>query len=593
MRLYPGSEGSRGFSLLYVLTAALILIAGTATLMNQSASSVLGSIFQGQSLQARNVARSGMAYLISQINKEKNRHLLVLTDKQKNLNDNADSTLWTEATTNHLNPCATNTEQEQQAQLLPSLSDLNINSNGSSNFFYLSNDGTVRTTPTATDTRAFRIINRPNSKDLKIPLKTGSVLSLLDDTKNSGIFRLSVEAVVYRNSQRNEIISRTILQEDFSVVPKCCKAPFGRHWDPVNNAYKGHGNGNYAINRFDLSSNACMPNGVDTSGFGIVLISGNTSGFITASAGATIMNSDEEDINPIYCITSNPRNQCTAADNDSGNPMKSLDIQLPTLPTYPGNWGGSNPPPVLVPCTTLLSCPSNASGASGNNQLMQYKKIGDHWKTIFNAKNISSTSDLPPECILHKNDVHCIYSGINVGAEDLHLVSGENTGRIRFYFPRAGNVVTQTGSGILRHCKVEDCRLGGTGSVVSNITDASFFGCLTQQGNFECEPQTFNIKGSRETSRFFIFAPKAVVNITGRDRDIFEGVIWANGIDLTGTKRAPTILGTSVADVFILMGILPDASNTFNNSLAGHSYTDLFAWDMVARSSNRQRFFGN
>ena len=61
-----------------------------------------------------------------------------------------------------------------------------------------------------------------------------------------------------------------------------------------------------------------MPNVVDTSGFGIVLISGNTSGFITASAGATIMNSDEEDVNPIYCITSNPRNQCTATETILG-----------------------------------------------------------------------------------------------------------------------------------------------------------------------------------------------------------------------------------------------------------------------------------
>ena len=158
--------------MVYVLTATLILIAATATLLNQSTSSMLGSIFQGQSLQARHVARSGMAYLISQINKEKNRHLLVLPEKLKILNDNADSTLWTEATTNHFNPCATNTAQGQSSQISPSLSDLNINSNGSSNFFYLSNEGTVTTTPTATDTRAFRIINRPNSKDLKIPLKT-------------------------------------------------------------------------------------------------------------------------------------------------------------------------------------------------------------------------------------------------------------------------------------------------------------------------------------------------------------------------------------------------------------------------------------
>ncbi|NQW38891.1 MAG: hypothetical protein HQ469_06825 [Cyanobacteria bacterium] len=76
------SEGNNGFSIVFVLTATLILIAGTTTLLNQSTSAMLGSIFQGQSLQARNVARSGMAYLISLLNKKENRHLLVLKDSQ-------------------------------------------------------------------------------------------------------------------------------------------------------------------------------------------------------------------------------------------------------------------------------------------------------------------------------------------------------------------------------------------------------------------------------------------------------------------------------------------------------------------------------
>ena len=98
---------NQGFSVVYVLTASLILIAGTATLLNQSASSMLGSIFQGQSQQARHVARSGMAYLISQINKEENRHLLVLPQSAETINPNAATSLWTDvqAATNHLNPC--------------------------------------------------------------------------------------------------------------------------------------------------------------------------------------------------------------------------------------------------------------------------------------------------------------------------------------------------------------------------------------------------------------------------------------------------------------------------------------------------------
>jgi hypothetical protein len=121
------SANNEGFSVVFVLTATLILIAGTATLLNQSASSMLGSIFQGQSLQARNVARSGMAYLISQINKEENRGLLELPWSLKISNPNADTTLWTDsqATTNHINRC-TATYSNGLLFKPPVLSDLNL-----------------------------------------------------------------------------------------------------------------------------------------------------------------------------------------------------------------------------------------------------------------------------------------------------------------------------------------------------------------------------------------------------------------------------------------------------------------------------------
>ena len=591
------SEGAEGFSFLYVLTASLILIAGTATLLNQSTSSMLGSIFQGQSLQARNVARSGMAYLLSQIHKEENRHLLVLPQSAEKSNPDAAASLWSDiqAATNHLNPCTkTYINGVNTYQAPPSLSDLNLGSSKANNgYFFIGDDGVISKTRNGS-TRAFRIINRENSKDFKIPVKSSSSLSLLDDTKNVGTFRLSVEAVVYRNAQSDEIASSTILQEDFSVVPKCCKVPFGSHLISANNTFtnKGHGNSNYGINPLELPSNACMPKGVDPNGFGIVLISADTSGFIRANAGAIITNSEGVAVKPIYCITAQTQEQCTAADNSSGNLMQAIDSVLPTLPSYPGNWSGSTTPPVLVPCTSLANCPSNASGASGDDQLMQWKLVKKGtWATVFNAKNISNSTKLPTNCILHKDDVHCVYSSINVGSTDLFLVSGKTTGRIRFYFPSAGNVITQAGAGILKHCKVETC--SGFSSFVANITDASFFGCSDQQPGSGCGSQIIKIKGTSDSARFFIFAPKATVNITGTFLDVFEGVIWSKGIDITGTGRAPIIPKTGVADVFILMVILPDENNTFNNSLAGHSYTDLFPWDMVARSTNRYRFFGN
>ena len=125
------SSQEQGFSIIYVLIAALVLIAGTATMMNRSTSTVLGSIFQGQSWQSRDVARIGMSYLISQINTEKNRHLLAVLDSQIDRNASADQTLWTDsqASAYHFNPCITALDTSgTKINTPPSLSDLNLGS---------------------------------------------------------------------------------------------------------------------------------------------------------------------------------------------------------------------------------------------------------------------------------------------------------------------------------------------------------------------------------------------------------------------------------------------------------------------------------
>ena len=113
-----------------------------------------------------------------------------------------------------------------------------------------------------------------------------------------------------------------------------------------------------------------------------------------------------------------------------------------------------------------------------------------------------------------------------------------------------------------------------------------------ERGDTGCGAQTFDIQGAGNGARFYIYAPVATVKLTGMGA--FQGVLWVKNLDMTGTTAAPTVSTSGVADVFILLGILPDAANTYNNSLTGQPVTtDLFAWDMVARSTNRFRFFGN
>ena len=542
---------------------------------------MLGSIFQGQSMRARNVARSGMAYLISRINREENRHLLALPQSAEKNNLDAATSLWTDiqAATNHLNPCTkiyANGLKTNQSS--PNLSDLNLGSSRvNDGYFYIADDGAIGKIRNGS-TRAFRIVSRPNSKDFKIPLKSGSSLSLLDDTQNSSVFRLSVEAVVYRNSNSDEIASSTILQEDFSVVPKCCKIPFGSHQASVSNSLKGHGNSNYALtSRTNLTSNRClMLQGLDPEGFGIVVVSHEEIGGSILAGGSTILNSRLAAVNPVYCVSTKPE-QCTTADNTSGNQMERLDINLPDLPAYPGSFSGT--PPVLRPCTSAIACPptgvlryETSTSPSGALSLS---------RTIFDA---TSAGQLPGNCTLHGNDIHCIYSGIDLtgspSPDDLIFVSGSSTRRIRLYFPPDGIGINQThASGAIRHCKNPSCT-----ALVGNVTDLSLFGSGVQ---------ALTIKGSVSESRFFIYAPKATVRLIGGSGATFQSVIWANRLDISGTSAKLNMPRTGVADVFVLMGILPDGSNTFNNSLAGHSYTDLFPWDMIARSSNRYRFFGN
>ena len=592
---FVASVNTQGFSLVYILVATLIIIAGTATLLNQSTSAMLGSIFQGQSWKARNVARSGMSHLISLLNKEGNRHLLVFKDSQGTTDGNSSrgDTLWTDAqAANHFNPCNSSFNGTSIIKPpSPNLGELNIGSLQKNNgYFYIDDNGNISKNRNGA-TRAFRIINRENSIDFK--LARPNTLYRLDDTRNNGTFRLSVEAVVYRNSQSNDVVSRTILQEDFNVIPKCCKVSFGGD----SNTLKGHGNTSYALDRFQLAQNRCMLPGFDPDGYGIVVGAGGNGGFIKAD-GATIRNLQGVAVNPVYCLSANPT-QCTAADNSSGNRMERLDASLPAPPLYPDREFDEKSAPILTACTSTQICPSNASGASGSNQLMQYNP--NTKQTTFNAASVTSATQLPSNCTIHRNDIHCIYKSIDLNNSpgDLVLVSGNNTQKIRFYFPIAGNVIKQSNLGkTLRHCKVASC--SGPGAFVDNRTDVSFFGDACpfdpNKANMQdkCGEQEFTIKGSVREARFFIFAPQANVKIIGTGNATFQGVIWANGIDMSGTSAIPSIPKTGVADVFHLLGILPDENNTFIKSINGQeNISDIPPSDMVARSTSRYRFFGN
>ena len=552
---------------------------------------MLGSAFQGQSNGARDTARLGMSYLISEINKERNRHLLVALDSQIDASSSSERAIWTDSSASqyHRNPCLTSRDSlgNRIAPPAPALNNLNLGATSTNQgLLYIQPDGTV-TKNRGSASRAFRIYTEDPASNFRIARKTN--LFLLDDEKTRGSFRLSVEGIIYK-ANTNIVEARSILQEDFAVIPKCCKVPFGGYIDASTGQRRGHGSNTYSItSRSNLSQNSCMLPGLNPNGFGIVVGAGGTGGSISANGQPTIQDSAGTAINPVYCISSNP-SQCTTADNQSKNIMERIDVELPPPPLYPGLWDASTTPPTLVPCTSTTNCPSSAGGRAGTDQLTYYDATEK--ATVFNAAGVSS-NNLPSNCTIYREDLHCIYGGFEIGNNLVIFVSGANTRQVRLYFPREGYVIKQTGNGKFDHCKSSP--VGGSSGKCqkpTNITDLSIFGCSLERKDAGCGPQSLDITGSVNGAGFFIFAPEATVNLKGTAA--FQGVMWTKAVNMTGTTAVPTVPTSGVADVFILMGILPGEDNTYDKSLNGESTTtDLFAWDMVARSTNRFRFFGN
>lgn len=598
-------------SLVYVLIAALALIAGSATLMNRTSSTLFGSIFQGQSWQARETARIGMNYFISQINKERNRHLLVVNKTQLAADPNADTKLWgsTANAQGNRNPCIP--KNPDGSAVLPSLSDFNLSgSPPKGELLYINEDTGSITTQRGSSTRAFRIAT---DQDFRRARK--EYLNLLDDTQNKGFFRLTVEAIVYKSSTSSEVASRIFLQEDFDVIPKCCKLSFG---SVVKNGETiGHGSYSYNIDPNDYNidlndiENGCLS---DPDRFGVALGFGDrdveSRSPLTSIGGALIQNEEGIPIKDILCIdtTGTCIQPGTLVDGEVVNQVTPIDVSPPDPPQYPGTWGTGSPPP-LIPCTAS-KCGSNkdpSAVTAGAKQLTYYDSINR--LTIFDATNLSETN-LPGNCTITKKgdpllpqreELHCAFSSISLGGNQLRFITGTYgvtgaTGRLlRLYFPVGGVVLQRTGGGAIDHCKSGSLGPCDPPSPYhpSRYTDLSWFGCsscgvqtLDIRG-----VQTLDIQGSASSINMFIFMPFADASLSGNSK--YKGVFWGNTIYNQGNAAYPIVPSSGVAEVFILLGILPDENGTFDNSIAGETETDFLPFDMIARSSSRFRFFGN
>lgn len=549
-----GGCAAGGFSFAYVLIAALVLVAGTITLLNRTSSSLLGMASQRQSLQAREAARIGMAYLISQINRPRNRNLLAVGATQLAADPTVDQAIWSNVA-DHQNKCFSTTTPPNAAAL-PNLGDLGL-AGGDTSFFYIQPDGAI-TGERLNATLAFRVHRDNQANNFRLARR--SELSLTDAGSTRGFFRLSVEGRVLAPGS-DDAIASTILQEDFDVIPKPCGMSF------VGSDPTGHGSSDFWT--FPISE----PAGVARS------LSNHPS-----QNGVELANPAESVLGRIQ-----------------ENPATFVDLVMPELPRFPGSVAAPLPPLQACFIASTPSCPSYPNSSS----LTSFDSSSSI--TYFDAANFRGS--LPSNCVQNDSGLHCYYSNIDVALNrQMVFISGSGAQRIRLYFPNPvpGGSPIIGGGGSIAHCKSDACN---PFTNTDNVTDLSVFGC-NQLTDAACTDagsphQTINIINGATNTGFFVFAPQATVTL-GPPSNNFAGVVWARSISF---YSGWTVHPSGVADAFRLVGLLPNASNSFsgslivdgsgngrrnnNRELLRRAFATQDSFETIARSTSRFRFIGN
>jgi hypothetical protein len=560
----PGSQ--EGFSLPLVIALALMLLIGGLALANRANQGLFSVIFQNQSWDAREAAEIGMNRLISELNKERNRWLMVKREGDG-------EQIWSNATaggtvaTLRTNPC--------EPQTGPAYNNLDPNNGASTSSgygkWYVSDNGSVSSSP-AGATRAYRLVGVTrqtlNSADQLSPFRDRTATP-----SGVGSITLQVQGQALRSD--GSPAATVTLEKTFELTPKCCKSSFGG----------AHGALNYAL---DADNNSLCTRDL----LGLGLLAGaaqNNTGSITLRGRATDIEGDTgEPVDPLYCIASNLAG-CAIDENAAEINVAIIDSELPSPKIYP-----TEPSPIPGSINT-----SNINTYQTNKFL--YKLDKDQF--VVNG-SFTDPSSLPNFCtydnfinpdfqtLENATEIHCNIRSFSYKNSKLIFVTGVSPAilapssirarKIRFYFPESGSIIESSGNGTLLHCQQPDagenildldneCTRKTSGS---QITYLSLFGCGS------CGTQSVTLRGTGGTLKLFSYFPQGNIDLYGNSS--FEGVLWSNAVSSTGNPTW-TVPGSGVGSVFEYMDMLPSSDG-------GSASNSLIAYDFVARATNRYRW---
>lgn len=520
-RLRRPREGS--FSMAMTMLVILALILGTIALANRNTYGLLGTSLQSRNREARDAAEAGVVQIITELNKERNRRLLV---------SGRPPTAWNATDAEFQNPCtgftdafATATVQAPTARALAFQPGtwINVDGAGGKQFSvvsieYLNHNRSAYTVP-ATEA-----------------VLTGEVKTLI---------RITVAGRV----DGAEATSQARVTREFEVVPKCCKRSFGY---------------NTASGRFfGRDKRPCH----DQNNAGDGVVASLNGGTVRTSHNSFSIIDDQTPPQPVTEVlcrsdppTPNPdcvNQQWTLGRNISVTPV---DFTL-DLPDYPINTTGSydNTTPAQLAVTAsqrylrvnnsgteVELCNASGSACTSLSQL-------DNGATASPVTPPNATKTADRRCKKRDPDgggvapeqFYCNLTKIDATNED--LVIDTSNGIINLYFdnPNATpsttnwNYIDLGGNGTLKQVYCS----GGQSDGSTCATTASI-AQIERLNVFADEKGSFEVRGTGSALAMNIYAPWAAViwRGGGSANPNFIGRIWTNDLDIRGGIAMQVVL---------------------------------------------------
>ena len=293
----------------------LTVILGSVALASRATLGNLGAAFQGDSREAREAAEAGLATVISTLNQEPNRKLLVSSVA---LNS------WSAGNNSLQNPCSASGVNPTAAAI--NLKNGSVNSiagNANRRFKLVSIE--VKNAD-----RSRRFFSSSDGSSSNTGSYNDSLINLENST-NLGYIAVTVEGQVLNSG--GQVATATVTRE-YQVVPKCCKLSFG-----TVAGLPAYGND---PRRCDNSFPRLLVGAaLEQPQIGSPPVTVPPGGITYADSGAQLRVQNEGATSvsankppSVICLT---RSTCPGVSGpiDSSVPIRPLGVKLPALPQYP------------------------------------------------------------------------------------------------------------------------------------------------------------------------------------------------------------------------------------------------------------------